>query len=357
MGRRPKASNNNHMPGNAFPSKERFEPQQQQKQQVFSGNIRSPTKVLDSQLENPHPACSPLKHPNVSVAGAKKSLESKTPQEQMNQASKHQKKYATSTRKMSKHSITSVRRSDRIKSGVVKSANSKQGGVEHMVDVTVSDSEIDEPERHTEQVSLKPQLDTQVEQVQVLPQSNTQIKKVLPQLDGHAEQALPKQNAQIEQLLLVPEPEPTENISEKSLDEKVDYALQRIQAFDKIVELLKSKADGNVTSYEAPSMTVMAPISYRSMYIDSQKKLEALANENRQLTGQLENALGKIEMYENENRVLSELLEKLKDTANQQLSNLAKSTEAAVNASTLEIYHAYSASASKRKRIEGGNAA
>lgn len=43
----------------------------------------------------------------------------------------------------------------------------------------------------------------------------------------------------------------------------------------------------------------------------------------------------------------------MKDTVNQQLSNVAKTTEAAVFASTQEIDNAYSASAAKRKRTEG----
>ncbi|XP_045794744.1 uncharacterized protein LOC123889448 isoform X2 [Trifolium pratense] len=103
---------------------------------------------------------------------------------------------------------------------------------------------------------------------------------------------------------------------------------------------------GNAALYEASSI---APISYRSMYIDSQKKLEALANENQLLNEQLENALSKVEMYEKENRALNELYDRLKDTVQQQLSNVAKSTEAA----TQEIDTAYSASAAKRKRIEG----
>ncbi|GAU23353.1 hypothetical protein TSUD_334000 [Trifolium subterraneum] len=236
---------------------------------------------------------------------------------------------------MSKYRNASVRRSERIRSGVIKSSNSKQG-VEFIVDV-VSDSEKDEPESQTEQVLPQPNPDTHTGQVQVLPQSDAQIEQVSPQ-----------SNAQIEQLLLEPELElePAENISNKSLDEKVDYALHKIEDLYKIIDLLKSKVGGNVALYESPSM---APISYRSMYIDSQKKLEALANENQLLNEQLENALSKVEMYEKENRVLNQLYDRLKDTVREQLSNVTKTTEAA----TQEIDTAYSASAAKRKRIEG----
>ncbi|WJX78818.1 hypothetical protein P8452_62003 [Trifolium repens] len=336
MGRRPKPKNND-KPENAIPSVEISE------QQDCNGNV-NPTKMLDSQsqLENPHPACSPQKHSYSSVAGDESGLARKAPQEQTKQVSKHQKKYAKFTTKMSKYRNASVRRSERIKSGVVKSINSKQG-IECIVDV-VSDSEKDEPESQTEQVLPQPNPDTQTGQVQVLPQSDAQIEQVLPQPNAQIEQALPEPNAEIEQLLLEPELElelelePAENISNKGLDEKVDYALHKIEDLYKIIDMLKSKVDGNV-----------APISYRSMYIDSQKKLEALTNENQLLNEQLENALSKVEMYEKENRVLNELYDRLKDTVRQQLSNVAKTTEAA----TQEIDTAYSTSAAKRKRIEG----
>jgi hypothetical protein len=52
-------------------------------------------------------------------------------------------------------------------------------------------------------------------------------------------------NAEIEQLLLEPELElelePAENISNKGLDEKVDYALHKIEDLYKIIDMLKSK--------------------------------------------------------------------------------------------------------------------
>jgi hypothetical protein len=78
-------------------------------QQDCNGNV-NPTKMLDSQsqLENPHPACSPQKHSNSSVAGNESGLARKAPQEQTKQVSKHQKKYAKYTTKMSKYRNTSV---------------------------------------------------------------------------------------------------------------------------------------------------------------------------------------------------------------------------------------------------------
>ncbi|XP_058748629.1 uncharacterized protein LOC131621608 [Vicia villosa] len=293
-----------------------------------SENINQ-TKELNSQ-----PMSSPSMQMNQSVADVEANLVRTAPHGQVNQVGKHRKKYATVSRKMLKCGA-SVRRSERIKSGVANSPNPKQGA-ECIVDVTVSDSEVDELETQAEQVLPRPKpTDTQIELLQVLPPQNTQVERVLPQPNAQTEQALPESQP---------------DLSEKGLDEKVEYALQEIKALHKIIELLKSKVDGNVNSCEAPST---ASFSYRTMYIDSQKKIEALSKENQQLKEELENALGKVEMCEKENGVLSELLNKMKDTVNQQLSNVAKTTEAAVFASTQEIDNAYSVSAAKRKKNEG----
>ncbi|KAL5188596.1 hypothetical protein HKD37_05G014019 [Glycine soja] len=85
------------------------------------------------------------------------------------------------------------------------------------------------------------------------------------------------------------ESELADNLGEKkSLEQKINCALQRIDALNKAVELLKSKlfyksVDENIAFCEAP---------FRSMYIDSQKKIKALTSENHRLNGKLENALG-----------------------------------------------------------------
>lgn len=173
-------------PENAYPYQERVE------QQPSGGNLQSP-KVLDSQVENPQPRCSPLKHLKLSVDGMETGHERTTPQEQMDQKHEHQKKS-----KKPKYRSGSVRRSERIKSAAVHPPSSN-GGIEYIEDITVSESEKDEP-------------NTQIEQVLVEPEPEPEM-----------------------------EPQPAENSSEKSLDEKVDYALQRIEALDKIIELLKSK--------------------------------------------------------------------------------------------------------------------
>ncbi|KAG5029832.1 hypothetical protein JHK87_013346 [Glycine soja] len=73
------------------------------------------------------------------------------------------------------------------------------------------------------------------------------------------------------------ESELADNLGEKkSLEQKINCALQRIDALNKAV-------DENIAFCEAP---------FRSMYIDSQKKIKALTSENHRLNGKLENALG-----------------------------------------------------------------
>lgn len=269
--------------------------------QAFSGNVQSPG-ALDSKHEIPPPGIAPLKHPNLSVDGAMRH-EKKPALEH-----KHQKKSPTVlSRKISNYSGGSVRRSERIKSALA-SPHKTNSGIEYIEDITVSDSEKDEVNTHMEQV---------LAEVPLEPES---------------------------------EPEPVGGFGEKSLEEKVDWALQRIEVLDKTVELLKSKVDENIGFSEAPSM---GSINYRSMYIDSQKKVEALTNENRLLNGKLENALGKVEVYEQEVRVLVDVLDKTKEAVNAaMISNVAKTIEAAVNVSTQAIHNACSASAVKRKRNE-----
>ncbi|KAK7378355.1 hypothetical protein VNO80_03794 [Phaseolus coccineus] len=236
--------------------------------------------------------------------------------EQANQDRGLQKK--STTKKRSKFCGAYVRRSERIKSAMVCSPKANFD-IEVIEDITVSDSEKDEVDIQMEQVLGGPEL-------------------VLEPPQEHESESGPEQE---------------ESLGEKSLDEKIGSALHRIDSLDKIVEWLKSKAEETVGFCEAPSV---APIGYKSMYFDSQKKIEALTEENHRLNGKLENALGKIEVYEKEIRALIDVLDKTKDSFKDvMISNLAKSVEAAVNVSTQAIHNACSASASaiKRNRNEG----
>ncbi|CAJ1905253.1 unnamed protein product [Sphenostylis stenocarpa] len=270
--------------------------------------------VSNSQHDIQRPGFSSKKHPNLLLDELKRPHEKSPTREKPNQDQGSQKKPIT--KKNSKYCGTYVRRSERIKSAIVCSPKTNCG-IEVIEDIPVSDVEKDELDTQEEQVLGGPEL------VLELPQK----------LESESE------------------PELEEILGEKSLDEKVDSALHRIDALDKTVEWLKSKVDETFGFYEAPSM---APTGYKSMYIDSQKKIEALTEENQRLNGKLANALGKIEVYEKEIRALIDVLDKTKDSVKDvMISNLAKSVDAAVNVSTQAINNARSASALKRKKNEG----
>ncbi|KAL1312221.1 hypothetical protein HN51_038814 [Arachis hypogaea] len=296
MGRKPSASKNSSidkvpiaMHGN--PSLERVVPQ------PFTGNITSPGPV-DPQLVNSNCMRSPLRGPNPPVDEVVMHNARTPVQQQVNQPWL-QKNTISYTKKKSKSHSSYVRRSERIKSAVVHT-DKKIRGIQYIED---GDSEKDEP-------------DAQMEQV---------LSELGPQVQPEPE---PEHEPE-------PEPEPAaENSYLKSLDEKVESILRRIEA----LENLKFKVDGNAGPYEAPSATTN---DYLSLYIESQKKVESL-------TAKLENALGKVEVYEKENQVLTDVLDKMKDAINASMvSNLSKATEAAVNASSQAIRTACSA---KRKR-------
>ncbi|GMP99815.1 hypothetical protein CsSME_00047153 [Camellia sinensis var. sinensis] len=90
--------------------------------------------------------------------------------------------------------------------------------------------------------------------------------------------------------------------AERRLEEKIDYLVQA-------VEELQSKAPKR--HFQSDSFS--ADLNYKSLYIDSQKKIEALKNENFELSKKLDFALGKIEAYGDSSRVSSEVLGKLND--------------------------------------------
>ncbi|XP_057440667.1 uncharacterized protein LOC130732683 [Lotus japonicus] len=299
MGRKPGSSKNN---------SDKTTMDKVEDQSIY-GKVKSPRA---SEVENLKARCAPLKILNQSANGVEappvknsaSGVEAHpakiSPQEQVNRADEGQKKSA----KKSKTSGVSVRRSERIKSTVGPSPASSRAP-EYIEDLTASESENDEQDH--------------------------QLEKELAEVEPE------------------PEPEPAENMSEKNLNEKVDHTLQKLDALDKKIDLLISKVDGPSTLSETPSKA----INFRDLYISSQKQLEALAEENRLLTGKLENALGKLEVYEKDIRVPLGVLDKVKDIFDAvAVPKRAKTTEAAVKNSTPRTHNACSASAPKRKRNE-----
>ncbi|CAK9151066.1 unnamed protein product [Ilex paraguariensis] len=112
---------------------------------------------------------------------------------------------------------------------------------------------------------------------------------------------------------------------EASFAEKLNYLFQN-------VEELKSKATNKQSSSDGPC----TDINYRSLYIDSQKKNEALKHENLQLAKKLEFALGKVEAYEKVNDVMESLKEVIL------VSNLGKATGAVIDISSQAVFGRFS---------------
>ncbi|XP_010277885.1 PREDICTED: uncharacterized protein LOC104612228 isoform X2 [Nelumbo nucifera] len=112
----------------------------------------------------------------------------------------------------------------------------------------------------------------------------------------------------------------------KSLGDKVDYVIKLLESHDKMYQALMSKgADWFKTTFLAEVRSEVKKSKYKEMYIDSQKKIEILREENYQLGKKLENALGKLEAYEKGHIFCSEAIDKLRDAM--LISSLAKTTE------------------------------
>ncbi|MBA0741561.1 hypothetical protein Gogos_014703 [Gossypium gossypioides] len=117
--------------------------------------------------------------------------------------------------------------------------------------------------------------------------------------------------------------------TQMTMEEKFDYLFQQIEELQKTLETLKFKATRDSSPTGSPRA---ADVRYRNLYFESQKKIEALTNENHQLALKLERALGKLEAYDNGACAASEGLKKTKEMI--LVANLTRSTETAVNFST-----------------------
>ncbi|KAJ8748418.1 hypothetical protein K2173_003055 [Erythroxylum novogranatense] len=131
---------------------------------------------------------------------------------------------------------------------------------------------------------------------------------------------------------------PQASLSKENLESKVHYLEQLLESQQKALDALLSKA--KLRPLYGKSSGIV-DISYKGLYIESQKKVEDLLEKNNQLTNKLENALGKLEVYEKQNTVCFEMLEKWKDML--MLSSLTKAHEVAVNASSEAIQGALTA--------------
>uniref|UniRef100_A0A2P2P1Z2 Uncharacterized protein n=1 Tax=Rhizophora mucronata TaxID=61149 RepID=A0A2P2P1Z2_RHIMU len=149
------------------------------------------------------------------------------------------------------------------------------------------------------------------------------------------------------------------NLNEKNTESKVDYLAKLLEAQQKTIDELKSKFNLELATKKAffCENSGSGDISYKGLYIEAQKRVEALLEANNQLSKKLEHAFGKLEVYEKETVAGSQLLEKLKDLI--VYSSLTKATQMAGNTSSEAIHGAFTTleaslqhkTPTKRKRL------
>ncbi|KAK3193801.1 hypothetical protein Dsin_025111 [Dipteronia sinensis] len=116
-----------------------------------------------------------------------------------------------------------------------------------------------------------------------------------------------------------------------NLGEKIDYLVRLLKEQRKTIETLEllmtlMQATKRSMSGEIPCSS---QTRYKNLYFKSQKKVEALTEENHQLAMKLEIAVAKLEGYEKGTRANSDMMEKLKDVI--LVSNLTQAAQNAVN--------------------------
>ncbi|KAJ4954996.1 hypothetical protein NE237_011779 [Protea cynaroides] len=122
---------------------------------------------------------------------------------------------------------------------------------------------------------------------------------------------------------------PEEDSSFLNLEGKIDYLTLLLEAQEKYHEAMKSMgADTCFHPQNLSSSDIKSQVKkdkYKQLYINSQKKIETMQEENRQLAVKLEIARGKLEAYEKGHSLFSETIERLKDAM--LISTLTKTTE------------------------------
>ncbi|OVA05490.1 hypothetical protein BVC80_441g266 [Macleaya cordata] len=123
------------------------------------------------------------------------------------------------------------------------------------------------------------------------------------------------------------------NNKPESTEEKIDRLFQLIEEQRKTIKALgadKSCPSQNLS--QAEIRLEMKINKYKNMYVDSQKKIKDLEEENYDLMKKLECAHAKLEGYEKGQHVFSEVMEKLKDVFF--LSSLTKTTDTVLGISS-----------------------
>ncbi|GKU86599.1 hypothetical protein SLEP1_g1106 [Rubroshorea leprosula] len=138
------------------------------------------------------------------------------------------------------------------------------------------------------------------------------------------------------------------SLVQKNLEDRVYLVEQQLEALKQTVEELKSKLLKDSHTTESSRA---ADVNYGSLYSDSQKKIEALTDENHGLALKMEHARGKLEVYETTS-VFSEGLKILKDVV--VMSNLARvSSQAILDALTTSAKAGAETRSAPKKKTPG----
>ncbi|KAL0459539.1 UNVERIFIED_CONTAM: hypothetical protein Slati_0581100 [Sesamum latifolium] len=180
-----------------------------------------------------------------------------------------------------------IRRSSRLKSSAFPNGRRKvEPSAEHVNLVEIGKEEAPD----CQQVGTLPVISEKNVEEEA-PQMN--VEEEAPQMN--VEEEAPQMNVeeeaqQVQQLHTVPV------VKGRELEEKVDYIIQAVDEF-------KSKAFKQVI--KKPDEGPSTDLSYKSLYIDSQKKIEALMEKHFELIRELEFARGKVDAYEKMNNVMA----------------------------------------------------
>ncbi|KAF9682877.1 hypothetical protein SADUNF_Sadunf05G0153700 [Salix dunnii] len=237
----------------------------------------------------------PSLQPESSKQPASSTLEGVEPNLQM------QSHFAKSySRKTTRQTCAKVRRSERLKNSVVFTHNQD---LEHVIEEIITLTGGEEGDDHEE---AKMPESKRLKNSDVFTH-NQDLEHVIEEItltggeegDDHEDAKMPEYSSM-----------------SKNMEEKVDYILEMLEAQRNTTDV---KATRN--SFSA-SCSGGDDITYKSLYIDSQKKVEALMEENFQLNLKYQNALGKIEAYEKGNNpMVCNVLEKFNEIL---LSSLSK---------------------------------
>lgn len=214
-----------------------------------------------------------------------------------------------SSKKALSNTTTTVRRSGRLRN--LQSAKPNQEMIVEEIDLASSESEEESRDQQSNSEPMVQQLNAE----RIVQEANTEA--IVQEVNSEP----------------LSQPFNLEPISNQhDLGKKIDFLVQSVEEFRSQVVQGKKRP--------FPSETQRMELNYRTLYIESQKKVEALTEENHQLSKKLEFATGKVEAYEK----MKDVFGNLKDAV--LVSQLERATEAAIN------FSAQAAAASKLNQPE-----